>query len=64
MDLFPSDFASLVCIPIRVTISAIGLKVCAITAGIKKYESIMKKNKKKHDEQVLFAKLKLNNIKS
>ena len=35
---------------------AIGLKICAITAGIKK------KNKKKHDEIVLLAKSKLNSI--
>ena len=31
------DFASLVGIPIGITSSAIGLKICAITAGIKKY---------------------------
>ena len=29
-------FASLISIPIRITSSAIGLKTCAITAGIKK----------------------------
>ena len=32
-----SAFASLVGIPIGITSSAIGLKICAITAGIKKY---------------------------
>ena len=32
-----SSFTSLVGIPIGVTSSAIGLKICAITAGIKKY---------------------------
>ena len=62
--MFLSHFASLVCISIGITSSSIGVKVCAITAGIKKYESIMKKKKQKHNEQVLFAKLKLNNIKS
>ena len=31
-----SAFASLVGIPIGITASAIGLKICAITAGIKK----------------------------
>ena len=31
-----SAFASLVGIPIGITSSAIGLKICAITAGIKK----------------------------
>ena len=41
-----SPFASLLGIPIRITNSGIGLKICAITAGIKKYESIIKKKKK------------------
>ena len=31
-----SAFASLVGIPIGITSSAIGLKICAITAGVKK----------------------------
>ena len=38
-------FASLVCIPIGITSSAIGLKIYAITAAIKKYKSIIKKKK-------------------
>ena len=33
-----SAFASLVGIPIGITSSAIGLKICAITSGIKKYK--------------------------
>ena len=57
-----SAFASLVGIPIRITSSAIGLEICAITAGIKKYKSIIKKKKKKHDKIVLFAQSKLNSI--
>ena len=32
-----------VCVPIGITSSATGLQICAITAGIKKYESIIKK---------------------
>ena len=40
-----SDFASLPGIPIGITKSTIGLKICAITAGIKKYKSIIKKKK-------------------
>ena len=40
-------FASLVGIPIGITSSAIGLKKCAITEGIKKYKSIIKKKIKK-----------------
>ena len=42
--------------------SGIGLKIYAITAGIKKYKSIIKKKKKKHDKIVLLAKSKLNSI--
>ena len=40
--------------------SAVELKICAITAGIKKYKSIVKKRKNKHDEIVLLPKTKLN----
>ena len=53
-----SAFASLHGIPIGVTSSAIGLKFFAIIAGIKKYKSIIKKKKKKHDKIVLLAKSK------
>ena len=42
--------------------SAVGIKICAITAGIKNYKLIMKKNKKKHDKIVLFGKTKLDTI--
>ena len=44
-----SAFASLAGIPIGITSSAVELKICAITAGIKKYKPIIKKKKKKHD---------------
>ena len=37
-------------------------KICAITAEIKKYKSIIKKKKKRHDKIVLFARSKLNKI--
>ena len=57
-----SVFASLLGIPIGITSSAVGLKICAITARIKKYKSINKKQKKKHDKIVLSAKSKLNSI--
>ena len=56
-------FASLVGIPIEITSSSNELRICAITAGIKKYKSIIKKKKKKHDKIVLLAKSKLNSIK-
>ena len=36
-----SAFASLIGIPIKITSSAIGLKICAITARIKKYKSVI-----------------------
>ena len=54
-----SAFASLVGIPIGVTSSEIRLKICAITAGIKKYNSIMKKKKKKHEEIALLVLLEV-----
>ena len=38
-----SAFSFLVSIPIGITSFAIGLKICAITAGTKKYKSIIKK---------------------
>ena len=57
-----SASASLIDIPIRITSSAKGLKICAITAEIEKYKSMIKKKKKKHDKIVLIAKSKLNSI--
>ena len=53
-----SAFASSVGIPIGITSSAIVLKICIITAGIKNHKLIIKK-KKKHDRSVLLAKSKL-----
>ena len=54
-------FASLICVPVSITSSAVGLKVCAITAR-KTYKSIIKKKKKKHYKIVLLGKHKLNTI--
>ena len=56
------DFASLVCIPIGITSFGTGLKIYAITTGIKKHNSVIKKKKKKNDKIVLLAKSKLNRI--
>ena len=56
-----SAFASLLGIPVGITSFAIGLKIYAITAGIK-YKSIIKKKKKRNDKIVLLAKAKLNTI--
>ena len=53
-----SAFGSLLGILIRITSSAIGLKVCATTVGIEKYKSITKKNKKKHGKIVLLGNTK------
>ena len=57
-----SAFTSLVVVPVGITSSAVGIKMYATTAGIKKYKSIIKKKKKKHDEIVLPGKAKLNTI--
>ena len=56
-----SAFSSLLGIPVRITSSAVGLKICSIPAGIK-CKSIIRKKKKKHDTIVLSAKSKLNKI--
>ena len=58
-----SAFASLICIPVGITSSAVGLKTCAITAGSKKYKSITKKKKNEIDKIELLGKTKLNIIK-
>ena len=58
-----SAFALLVGIPIGIKSCALRLKICAITAGIKNYKSIIKKKKrKKYNKMVLLAKTKLNSI--
>ena len=57
-----SAFASLVGIPKGITRSTVGLKICVITAAIKKHKLIIKKQKKKHDKIALLAKCNLNSI--
>ena len=57
-----SAFASLIGIPIGIACSAIGLKICVKTTGVKRYKSVIKKKKNKHDKIVLLAKSQLNNI--
>ena len=59
---FISAFASLVGISIGIMSSAIGVKICVITVGVKKYKSINKKKMKTHDKIVLLAKSILNSI--
>ena len=53
-----SAFVSLVCVPVGITSSAVGLTICAITAEIKRHKSVIKKKKKKHDKIVLIGKTK------
>ena len=57
-----SAFASLLGIPIGITSSVVGLNICVITAGIKKYKPVIKKKKRKHDKIVLLSKSTLNSI--
>ena len=56
LDIF--QLLLLLSITTEITISAIGWKICAIAAVIKKHKSIIKK--KKHCKIVLLAKSKLN----
>ena len=57
-----SSFASVVGIPVEITSSAVGLKICVIAAGIKKYKFVIKKQKK--NKKIIFlSKTKLNSIK-
>ena len=51
MDVF-QFLLYLVCVPVGITIFAVGLKMCALTAGNKNSESILKKKKKKHEKIV------------
>ena len=60
--MFQFAFVSLVYVPIGITSFAVGLKICTITAGIKTYQSIIKKKKKKHYKIVLLGKTKLDTI--
>ena len=55
-----SDFAYLIGVSIGITSSAIGSKMCTIAARVKRFKSIIKKKKKKHDKIALLAKPKLN----
>ena len=57
-----SAFASLIAIPVGITTSSVGIKICAITAEIKKYKSIIKKKKKHHDKTMSLGKDKLDII--
>ena len=51
-----SVFVSLLGVPIRITSSPMGWKICAIATGIKNFQSITRKNKSRYDKTVLLAK--------
>ena len=51
-----SAFVWLVDINVGITSSSVGINICVIIAGIKKYKSIIKKKKKTHDKIVLLGK--------
>ena len=53
-----SAFTSLVGIPIGITSSAIGLKICVITVGWKKYKSIIKKKEKSKMKWYYYQKIR------
>ena len=57
-----SSFALLVCVPVGIKSSAVGLKIWLISARIKKYKPIIKKKKKKHDKIVFLGQTKLDTI--
>ena len=51
-----SVFAFSVGIPIGIINSTVGLKICSITAEIRKYKSIITTKRKNHDKVVSLAK--------
>ena len=54
----------MVCGSVVITSSAVGLSICAIISGIKKYKLTIKEKKKNDDKIMLLGKHKLNTIKS
>ena len=63
LDIFSvSSFDPLVSIPTGVKLFAAGLQICAATAGIKKYMSIIMKKREKRGEIILLGKTKLDTI--
>ena len=59
---FISALASLVAYLVGITSSAIGIKICVIIAGIKRYKSKIEKKKKKHYKIELLTKYTLNKM--
>ena len=54
-----SAFVLLICVPVGITSSAVEIKIYMITVAIKKYQSIIRKKKKRHNKIVLRGKIKL-----
>ena len=57
-----SPFVTLVCIPVCITSSSEGIRLFGMIAGVKKYNSIIKKNKMKHGKIALLGQDKLNTM--
>ena len=57
-----SASASLIGVPLNFASSAVVLKTCTLTAAIKKYNSVIKNERKKNNKIVLLVKTKLNTI--
>ena len=58
-----SAFTLLVENTVGITTSEIGLKICAITAAIKKHKLIIERKRKMHNHIALLSKTKINTIK-
>ena len=56
---FISTFALLDGAPQGITSSAVGLNICLITAGVKNYNAIIEKNRKRNDKMVFLAKFQI-----
>ena len=56
------DWFPYLSIPIGITSSSVGLKICATATGIKMYNVIVRKKKKKQNIITLLAKSTLNSI--
>ena len=62
MIILVSTVTGCVCVRVGISSSAVGMKICTITVGIKKFKSVIRKKKKKHNRIVLLGKSKLDTI--
>ena len=56
---FISTFALLDGAPQGITSSAVGLNICLITAGVKNYNAVIEKNRKRNDKMIFLAKFQI-----